>query len=57
MVDIAEVNPALGSDQDVKLTVDTTLNVIERFYGNRRQGIYPSDYDIPSANSLPGENR
>ena len=47
MVDIAEVNPGLGDPSDVKVTVETTLGVVERFYGNRRQGVYPSGYDIP----------
>lgn len=49
VVDIAEVNPGLGDPKDVKVTIDTTLGVVERFYGNRRQGVYPSGYDIPHA--------
>ena len=49
MVDIAEVNPGLGDAKDVRRTIDTTLGVVERFYGNLRQGVYPSGYDIPHA--------
>lgn len=49
MVDITEVNPSLGDAKDVKTTVESTLGVVERFFGNRRQGIYPSGYDIPYA--------
>ena len=52
MVDIAEVNPLLGNETDVKNTVRMTLDVVERFYGNSRQGIYPTDYEIPVASSL-----
>ncbi|XP_045175163.1 arginase, hepatic-like [Mercenaria mercenaria] len=47
MVDIAEVNPNIGNSQDVTTTVKTTLDVIARFYGNRRRGSYRPDYAIP----------
>lgn len=57
MVDIAEVNPSLGDDKDAKKTVSTTLDVIEHFYGNRRQGIYPSGYEIPIPQSVMVESR
>ena len=57
VVDIAEVNPCLGNAKDVKTTVETTISVIERFCGNRRQGVYPSGYDIPHALSSKVESR
>lgn len=47
MVDVAEVNPNLGSNQDVEKTVSTTVDVVARFYGHRRRGSYKPDYDIP----------
>ena len=57
VVDIAEVNPGLGDAKDVKTTADSTISVIERFYGNRRQGVYPAGYDIPHALSSKAELR
>lgn len=57
VVDIAEVNPYLGDAKDVKTTVESTISVIERFFGNRRQGIYPSGYDIPKVLSSEVELR
>lgn len=49
MVDIAEVNPNIGDKKDVDLTVKNTVDVVARFYGNRRQGIAPTGYEIPQA--------
>ncbi|KAH3854398.1 arginase-1-like [Dreissena polymorpha] len=49
MIDVAEVNPALGDSKDVDVTVRTTIDVIARFYGQRRQGIAPTGTDIPQA--------
>ena len=57
MVDIAEVNPGLGDSKDVRVTIDTTIGVVERFYGNRRQGVYPSGYDIPHALTSNADSR
>nr|ADA68869.1 arginase [Sinohyriopsis cumingii] len=52
MVDVAEVNPLLGDEKDKKLTVDMTISVIQRFFGNRRGGCYPPGYDIPLPHKL-----
>lgn len=49
MVDIAEVNPSIGSQNDVDLTVRNTINVVSHFYGNKRQGVAPPGYEIPRA--------
>lgn len=57
MVDVAEVNPLLGNESDVRSTVNTTLDVVERFYGNRREGIYPCGYEIPQAQKSEIEAR
>lgn len=47
MVDVAEVNPNIGSSSDVTTTVKSTIDAVARFYGNRRRGSYKPDYDIP----------
>lgn len=47
-IDIAEVNPAIGTAQDVETTVKNTIEVVTRFFGKRRQGVYPADYFIPT---------
>jgi len=49
MIDVAEVNPNIGDERDVNMTVKTTIDVITRFYGQRRQGITPTNYEIPTA--------
>jgi len=49
MVDIAEVNPCIGNESEVNQTVRNTIDVVARFYGNRRQGITPTGYEIPHA--------
>lgn len=49
MVDIAEVNPCIGDQRDVNLTVKSTVDVVAHFYGNRRQGITPTGYELPTA--------
>lgn len=46
-VDIAEVNPAIGTAQDVETTVKNTIEFVTRCFGKRRQGVYPADYNIP----------
>lgn len=49
MVDIAEVNPSIGKQSDVDLTVRNTIDVVSHFYGNKRQGVAPMGYEIPRA--------
>ena len=49
MIDVAEVNPNIGDEKDVKQTVSSTLDVVTRFYGHRRQGFAPTLYEIPNA--------
>ncbi|WAR19044.1 ARGI-like protein [Mya arenaria] len=49
MLDIAEVNPNIGDEKDVNQTVNSTLDVVSRFYGHRRQGLFPTNYEIPTA--------
>ncbi|XP_052097876.1 arginase-1-like isoform X1 [Mytilus californianus] len=47
VIDVAEVNPSLGSEQDVETTVRNTIEFITKCFGNRRQGAYPPGYHIP----------
>ena len=46
------MNPLLGNETDVHNTIQMTLDVVERFYDNRCQGIYPTDYEIPEVLSV-----
>ena len=47
VLDIAEVNPMIGDENDVKRTVENTLEIIDRACGKRRQGNYVKGYSIP----------
>lgn len=47
VVDIAEVNPKIGTDQDVEKTVKNTIEFVTRCFGRARKGVYPPGYDIP----------
>lgn len=47
MVEFAEVNPTIGSAQEIEKTVKSTIDAIASFYGNRRRGCYTPDYSIP----------
>uniref|UniRef100_A0A2C9M9J1 Arginase n=3 Tax=Biomphalaria glabrata TaxID=6526 RepID=A0A2C9M9J1_BIOGL len=47
VLDIAEVNPLLSTEDKRKLTVINTTDVSTKFYGYRRQGNAPRDYELP----------
>ncbi|KAL5008949.1 hypothetical protein ScPMuIL_014530 [Solemya velum] len=47
VMDVAEVNPLLGNDEDSKRTLEITMDVIERCFGKKRQGVCPPDYLVP----------
>uniref|UniRef100_A0A0B6ZSF2 Arginase n=1 Tax=Arion vulgaris TaxID=1028688 RepID=A0A0B6ZSF2_9EUPU len=47
VLDIAEVNPLLSTEEKRKLTVSTAVDVTTKFYGYQRQGNAPSDYELP----------
>lgn len=47
-LDVVEVNPSIGSERDVRLTVDAALHVILAGFGHNRRGLRPRDVaDIP----------
>lgn len=47
VLDIAEVNPLLSTEEKRKLTANNTVDVATKFYGYRRQGNAPRDYVLP----------
>lgn len=47
-VDLVEINPQIGSADDVKKTVDAGIQIVKAAFGFSRTGTYPSDVkDIP----------
>ncbi|PVD26481.1 hypothetical protein C0Q70_14158 [Pomacea canaliculata] len=38
VLDVVELNPALGTQQQSELTVETTIEVVTHFFGKRREG-------------------
>lgn len=48
VLDVVEVNPSIGSEKDVKLTVDAALHIILAGFGHSRRGLRPRDVaDLP----------
>ncbi|KAH9504535.1 argininosuccinate synthetase [Bulinus truncatus] len=47
VLDIAEVNPLLSGDHQTESTVINTTAVATKFFGSRRQGNAPTDYELP----------
>lgn len=43
VLDIVELNPTLGTEEDKEKTIMHTMKIIEHFYGNKRAGIVTSD--------------
>ncbi|CAG5129633.1 unnamed protein product [Candidula unifasciata] len=47
VLDVAEVNPALGTDDKKQMTLSNTVDVTTTFFGRHRQGNAPHGYEIP----------
>uniref|UniRef100_A0A224YTT6 Arginase n=1 Tax=Rhipicephalus zambeziensis TaxID=60191 RepID=A0A224YTT6_9ACAR len=45
VLDLAEVNPELGSEQDARNTVDCGVRLVDSFFGSRRGGNLPLEND------------
>jgi arginase family enzyme len=45
--DLAEVNPKLGSPEDVETTVKSGIELISAAFGKRTVDFIPEDYQIP----------
>ncbi|KAL8589764.1 hypothetical protein ACOMHN_027272 [Nucella lapillus] len=46
-MDVVEVNPVLGSDDDRKMTVRSTVDVVAHFFGQRREGNVSTGFQMP----------
>lgn len=46
-VDLVEVNPAIGSEDDVAKTVDAAIQILKAACGTVRKGVLPNESDIP----------
>ncbi len=46
-VDLVEVNPAIGSEDDVAKTVDAAIQILKAACGTVRKGVMPNDTEIP----------
>lgn len=45
VLDLTEVNPRLGTEEEAKRTVDCGVNLISAFFGNQRKGNPPFELD------------
>jgi len=57
VIDIAEVNPRLGNEDDVRTTVKSAIDVMDYFFGSKREGTYPFGYKVPLPSSERMESR
>lgn len=46
-MDLVEVNPSLGTEQEVKKTVDAAIHVILAAFGYKRQGMRIKNASLP----------
>lgn len=48
-VDLVEVNPRIGTERDVRLTVEAAIHIIQAAFGHNRRGLKVSEgvTDIP----------
>ncbi|KAJ8981226.1 hypothetical protein NQ317_004170 [Molorchus minor] len=46
-MDLVEVNPSIGTEQDVKRTVDAAIHIILSAFGYSRKGLIPKDAQLP----------
>lgn len=46
-MDIVEVNPSIGSEKEVQITVDAAMHVILAAFGHNRRGHRPIDESLP----------
>nr|CAD7615412.1 unnamed protein product [Timema genevievae] len=42
-VDLVEVNPSIGDERDVKLTIEAAKYLLQAVFGHKRRGNYPND--------------
>ncbi|XP_076464090.1 arginase-1-like [Babylonia areolata] len=46
-LDVVEVNPVLGNDEERKKTVLSTVDVVSHFFGQRREGNVSANFQLP----------
>lgn len=46
-VDLVEVNPAIGSEDDVAKTIDAAIQILKAACGTVRKGVMPNEIEIP----------
>ncbi|CAG9771407.1 unnamed protein product [Ceutorhynchus assimilis] len=51
--DLVEVNPSLGSEQDVKRTVDAAIHIIAAGLGHSRRGLRPKNIETLPLQTFP----
>ncbi|KAJ8916233.1 hypothetical protein NQ315_016372 [Exocentrus adspersus] len=46
-LDLVEVNPSIGTEQDVKRTIEAAIHVIQAAFGHSRKGLSPGNPTLP----------
>lgn len=52
-IDMVEVNPSIGNEQDVKRTVEAAIYVIAAGLGHSRRGLRPKNADSLPLQTFP----
>lgn len=56
-IDIVEVNPSIGTENDVKITVEAALHIILAAFGHNRRGLRPTSvHSLPLQTFPPTQN-
>ncbi|XP_023016433.1 arginase isoform X2 [Leptinotarsa decemlineata] len=52
-MDLVEVNPSIGTEQDVKKTIDAAIHIILAAFGYSRRGLVPKNVDTLPLQTFP----
>lgn len=54
-MDLVEVNPTIGTQEDKERTINCAISLIGGALGQKRRGEYPENYELPKADSVEPE--
>lgn len=56
-LDVVEVNPSIGSERDVQITVEAAMHIILAAFGHNRRGLRPTHVQsLPLQTFPPTQN-
>lgn len=55
-VDLVEVNPSIGTEKDVRTTVDAAMYIIMAAFGHNRRGLRPHNVNTLPLQTFPPQH-